>query len=160
MDKVFREKDLERKHVTGDYTRLYELLWDYALELKATNPDTTMKIYVCSEANPASHTRQFRRIYVFLGPFKIGFKECLTDLVGLDGAFMKGPFPSQVLSVWFLEHLGDDLELGINSNYTFISDRKKGLQTAICELFPNVERRYCIRHIHDNMRKKWGQNDK
>ena len=86
-----------------------------------------------------------------MGPLKKGFKACLRDLVGLDGAFMKGPFPGQVLTAvgldsnngiyplayaivesentaswkWFLENLGDDLELGSNSNYTFISDRQK-----------------------------------
>ena len=92
MDKVFRAKDMARKHVTGDYTKQFELLRDYALELQATNPDTTVKIDVCPNGNPASPTRQFRRIYVCLGPLKKGFKSCLRDLVGLDGAFMKGPF--------------------------------------------------------------------
>nr|KAJ0184843.1 hypothetical protein LSAT_V11C900494740 [Lactuca sativa] len=185
MDKVFRAKDMARKHVTGDYTKQFELLRDYALELQATNPDTTVKIDVCPNGNPASPTRQFRRIYVCLGPLKKGFKACLRDLVGLDGAFMKGPFPGQVLTAvgldsnngiyplayaivesentaswkWFLENLGDDLELGSNSNYTFISDRQKGLQIAVDQLFPNAEHRYCIRHIHDNMRKKWGQTE-
>ncbi|KAL7598870.1 hypothetical protein Lser_V15G23623 [Lactuca serriola] len=185
MDKVFRAKDMERKHVTAEYTKLFELLRDYALELQATNPNTTVKIDVCPNGNPASPTRQFRRIYVCLGPLKKGFKACLRDLVGLDGAFMKGPFPGQVLTTvgldsnngiyplayaivesentaswkWFLENLGDDLELGSNSNYTFISDRQKGLQIAVDQLFPNVEHRYCIRHIHDNVRKKWGQTE-
>ncbi|CAI9283649.1 unnamed protein product [Lactuca saligna] len=138
MDKVFRAKDMARKHVTGDYTKQFELLRDYALELQATNPDTTVKIDVCPNGNPASPTRQFRRIYVCLGPLKKGLKACIRDLVGLDGAFMKGPFPGQVLTIvgldsnngiyplayaiaesentaswkWFLENLGDDLELG------------------------------------------------
>ncbi|CAI9264792.1 unnamed protein product [Lactuca saligna] len=185
MDKVFRAKDMARKHVTGDYTKQFELLRDYALELQATNPNTTVKIDVCPNGNPISPTRQFRRIYVCLGPLKKGFKACLKDLVGLDGAFMKGPFPGQVLTAvgldsnngiyplayaiveskntaswkWFLENLGDDLELGSNSNYTFISDRQKGLQIAVGQLFPNAEHRYCFRHIHDNMRKKWGQTE-
>nr|KAJ0198065.1 hypothetical protein LSAT_V11C700376560 [Lactuca sativa] len=101
----------------------------FNFHFQATNLDTTVKIDVCSEANPASPTRQFKRIYILLGPHKKGFKVCLRDLLGLDGAFMKGPFPGLVLSAvvgsGFLEHLGDDLELGTNSNYTFISDRKK-----------------------------------
>nr|KAJ0193417.1 hypothetical protein LSAT_V11C800400910 [Lactuca sativa] len=151
MDKVFRAKDMARKHVTGDYTKQFELLRDYALELQATNLDTIVKIDVCPNGNPDSPTRQFRRIYVCLGPLKKGFKACLRDLVGLDGAFMKGPFSGHVLIVvgfdsnnviyplayaivesentaswkWFLENLGDDLELGSNSDYTFISDRQK-----------------------------------
>ncbi|XP_052624780.1 uncharacterized protein LOC111898031 [Lactuca sativa] len=185
MDKVFRAKDKARKHITGDYTKQYELLRDYVLELQATNPDTTVKIDVCSEPNPDSPTRQFRRIYVCLGPLKKGFKACLRDLLGFDGAFMKGPFPGQVLSAvgldsnngiyplaygivesenteswkWFLDNLGDDLDLGRNSNFTFISNRQKGLHTAVEQIFPNAEHRYCIRHIHDNMRKRWRQTE-
>ncbi|XP_052621580.1 uncharacterized protein LOC111904117 [Lactuca sativa] len=168
MDKVFKAKDKARKHITGDYTKQHELLRDYVLELQATNPDTTVKIDVCSEPNPDSPTRQFRRIYVCLGPLKKGFKACLRDLLGFDGAFMKGPFHGQVLSAvgldsnngiyplaygivesenteswkWFLDNLGDDLDLGRNSNFTFISDRKKGLHTAVEQIFPNVEHRY------------------
>ncbi|CAI9279652.1 unnamed protein product [Lactuca saligna] len=97
---------------------------------------------------------------------------------------MKGSFPSQVLTIvsldsnngiyplayaivesentaswkWFLENLGDELELGSNSNYTFKSDRQKGLQIAT-QLFPNAEHRYFTRHIHDNMRKKCMQSE-
>nr|KAJ0202110.1 hypothetical protein LSAT_V11C600322530 [Lactuca sativa] len=56
---------------------------------------------------------------------------------------------------WFLDNIGDDLDLGRNSNFTFISDKKKGLHTAVEQLFPNAKHRYCIRHIHDNMRKRW-----
>lgn len=26
---------------------------------------------------------------------------------------------------------------------------------AIAELFPNAEHRYCLRHIHENMKKNW-----
>ncbi|GKB75387.1 hypothetical protein Tco_0942282, partial [Tanacetum coccineum] len=35
-------------------------------------------------------------IYLF-GALKLGFRACKRDLLGLDGAFMKGPFPGQVL---------------------------------------------------------------
>ncbi|GKA59125.1 mutator type transposase [Tanacetum coccineum] len=81
--------------------------------------------------------------------FTIGLRR---DSLGLDGAFMKGPFPGQVLVAvgldsnngiyplayalveaesksswcWFLKCLGDDIDLHPNSNFTFISDRQKG----------------------------------
>ncbi|CAI9267040.1 unnamed protein product [Lactuca saligna] len=103
------------------------------------------------------------------------------DFLGVDGAFMKGPFHGQILSAvaldgnngiyplayavveaetlnswtWFLTHLGDDLGLASNSNFTFISDRQKGLSSAIADLFPCAEHRYCVRHIHENMRSRW-----
>ncbi|KAL6535664.1 hypothetical protein OROMI_027038 [Orobanche minor] len=37
----------------------------------------------------------FRRIYVCLGALKKGFKAIGRRLLGLDGAFMSGPFPGQ-----------------------------------------------------------------
>nr|GEV34210.1 hypothetical protein [Tanacetum cinerariifolium] len=73
-----------------------------------------------------------------ISPLKDEFRAGMRDLLGLDGAFMKGPFPGQVLPAlcldsnngiypmayaiveaenkdswtWFLECLGEDLNLG------------------------------------------------
>lgn len=149
--KVFRAKQLAQKHVYGDYEKQYSLLRDYVLELQQCNPGTTVKIDVYSEPNANLETRMFKRIYVCLGALKLGFKAGLRDFLGFDGAFMKGPYPGQVLTAvgldsnngiyplayaiveaenksswsWFLECLGEDLELSTNSNFTFISDRQK-----------------------------------
>ncbi|KAL4589414.1 hypothetical protein LXL04_002321 [Taraxacum kok-saghyz] len=151
MDKIFRAKAAATKIVVGDYTEQYEILRDYCLELQATNPGTTIKIDVYIEPNPSNPTRMFKRIYICLGPLKQGFKACGRDILGFDGAFVKGPFPGQVLTAvgldsnngiypvayaiveseniaswkWFLDCLGDDLDLGVNSNFTFIADRQK-----------------------------------
>ncbi|KAL4567999.1 hypothetical protein LXL04_023598 [Taraxacum kok-saghyz] len=54
---------------------------------------------------------------------------------------------------WFLELLEEDLNLGLRSNFTFISDRQKGLLPAISKTFPNAEHRYCLRHIQENLKK-------
>nr|GEW94986.1 hypothetical protein [Tanacetum cinerariifolium] len=56
---------------------------------------------------------------------------------------------------WFLDCLGDDLELFRNSNFTFISDRQKGVIPAIVETFPSAEHRFCLKHIYDNMKLSW-----
>ncbi|CAI9291399.1 unnamed protein product [Lactuca saligna] len=172
--KTFRAKQQALNHVQGDYASQYRLLRDYVLEVQARNPDTTVKIDVESEANPTVETRTFRHIYVCIGALKRGFAAGRRDFLGLDGAFVKGPYPGQVLSAvaldgnngiypletlnswtWFLSNLGDDLGLGTNSNFTFMSDRQKGLLPAIETLFPCAEHRYCLRHIHDNMKKNW-----
>nr|KAJ0220444.1 hypothetical protein LSAT_V11C200094290 [Lactuca sativa] len=173
--KVFRAKQLAHKHVHGDYEKQYSLLRDYC------NPGTTVKIDVYSEPNANLETRMFKRIYVCLGALKLGFKAGLRDFLGFDGAFMKGPYPGQVLTAvgldsnngiypltyaiveaenksswsWFLECLGEDLELSTNSNFTFISDRQKGILPAIANLFPSAEHRFCLRHIHENMKLQW-----
>ncbi|GJR74144.1 mutator type transposase [Tanacetum coccineum] len=42
---------------------------------------------------------------------------------------------------WFLDCIGDDLDLFRNSNFTFISDRQKGVIPAIAETFSSVKHR-------------------
>ncbi|KAI3675948.1 hypothetical protein L1987_85544 [Smallanthus sonchifolius] len=104
--------------------------------------------------------------------------------LGLDGCFMKGPYPGQILTVvgvdanngiypvafaiveaetsnswtWFLKCLGHDLDLQENSNITFLSDRQKGIIPAIKKVYPSAEHRYCLRHIPENMKTKWRGN--
>ncbi|GKC52697.1 hypothetical protein Tco_1075442 [Tanacetum coccineum] len=70
---------------------------DYVVELKSTNTNITIKITVERNTDPSLPTRVFKRIYVYLKALKLGFRACRRDLLGLDGAFMKGPFPGQVL---------------------------------------------------------------
>nr|GEY99538.1 transposase, MuDR, MULE transposase domain protein [Tanacetum cinerariifolium] len=67
------------------------------LEVQSTNPNTIVKIAVERNIDPSLPTRVFQRIYVCFEALKLGFRACRRDLLGLDGAFMKGPFPSQVL---------------------------------------------------------------
>ena len=149
--KAFRAKTKAVDQVRGDFTMQYQLLRDYVMELKESNPNTTVRIGVESEPNHECPTRKFKRIYVCLGASKAGFRACKRDFLGFDGAFMKGPFPGQLLTAvgvdpnngiyplaygiveseskdswtWFLEHLKEDLDLQSNSNFTFISDRQK-----------------------------------
>ncbi|CAI9281018.1 unnamed protein product [Lactuca saligna] len=144
--KTFRAKSEALNLVQGDFVTQYSLLRDYIVEFKLK-----------------------------------GFAAGKRDFLGFDGAFMKGPFPGQILSAvgldgnngtyplayavvetenisswtWFLSCLGEDLGLNTNSNFTFITDRQKGILNAIATLFPCAENRYCVRHIRDNMRKQW-----
>ncbi|GKA60565.1 RNA-directed DNA polymerase, eukaryota, partial [Tanacetum coccineum] len=134
--KAFRAKAKAEVQLRGDQEQQYALLWDY-----------------------------------------YGFWASGRQLLGLDGAFMKGNYPGQMLTAvsvdanngiypvaygiveseskeswtWFLSCLGDDLDLEANSNFTFITDRQKGLLPALKDLFPAAEHIYCVRHIHDNM---------
>ncbi|GKF59435.1 reverse transcriptase domain-containing protein, partial [Tanacetum coccineum] len=106
MSKAFRAKAKAEREIRGDHVLHYSMLKDYVVE---------------------------------------------RDLLDLDGAFMKGPFPGQVLVAvildsnngiyplayalfevesksswcWFLQCLGDDIDLHPNSNFAYISDRQK-----------------------------------
>ncbi|GKA38447.1 FAR1-related sequence 10, partial [Tanacetum coccineum] len=177
----YLEQKQAEKKLRGDYTQHYKRLRDYVLELQQSNPNTTVKIQVQSEADHAVPTRVFRRIYVCLGPLKEGFKARMREVLRLDGAFIKGPFPRQLLTVvsidpndgiyllaygivetentdfwtWFLTQLRDDLELYKNSNFTSISNRQKGIIPALSKLFPCAKHIFCVKHIHENMKLRW-----
>ncbi|KAJ9558166.1 hypothetical protein OSB04_012780 [Centaurea solstitialis] len=91
--KSFRAKQIAMKKLMGDYGQQYTVLRDYICELLRTNPGTTVKLDVVTDGQLNNDTRQFKRIYVCLGALKKGFAAGKRDLLGLDGAFMKGPFP-------------------------------------------------------------------
>lgn len=149
--KAFRDKAKDELNLKGDAEIQYTLLRDYCNELQKCNPDTTVKIDFYGEEDRGKTTRMFRRIYVCLGDLKRGFRDSGRDLLGLDGAFMKGQYVGQMITAvgvdanngicpvaygivesenqyswtWFLKCLADDFDLYANSNFTFITDRQK-----------------------------------
>lgn len=165
IHKAFRAKAKAESVIKGDAQIQYGLLRDYVLELQKANPNTTVKLDFEREGDPESTTRTFKRIYVCMGALKQGFKAGGRDLLGLDGAFMKGQYPGQLLTavsvdanngiypvaygiveseslqswLWFLTQLGDDLDLYPDSHFTFISDRQKVPLLLILRILYNME---------------------
>ncbi|GJX90059.1 hypothetical protein Tco_0343385 [Tanacetum coccineum] len=141
MSKAFSAKAKAEREIRGDHILQYSMLKDYVVELQTTNHNTTVKIAVEWNTDPSLPTRVFQRIYVCLGALKLGFKACKRELLGLDDAFMNGSFPGR--------------NLHPNSNFTFISDRQKGIVPTIKTVFPYAEHIYCLRHIHENIKQGW-----
>ncbi|GJR38728.1 hypothetical protein Tco_1214412 [Tanacetum coccineum] len=135
-DKSKWAKAKEQVHLRGDVEIQYSLLRDYANELQRCNPDTTVKIDVYGEEDHEKPTRMFRRIYVCLGALKRGFKESGRELLGLDGAFMRGQYYGQMLTA-----VGVDANNGI---YPVAYDRQKVLVPTIAKLFPAAEHRWLL----------------
>ncbi|GKB69199.1 chloroplast stem-loop binding protein of 41 kDa b, chloroplastic, partial [Tanacetum coccineum] len=98
-----------------------------------------------SDPTTRSKKRRIQRIYVCLGALKLGFRACRRDLLGLDDAFMKEPFPSQVLVA---------VELDSN-NGIYPLAYALGIIPAIKIIYPSAEHRYYLRHIHENMKQGW-----
>ncbi|XP_076924322.1 uncharacterized protein LOC143586727 [Bidens hawaiensis] len=168
--KMRREKTIALQRKDGDYTKQYTHLRCYIDELLKANPGSTIKLDVEPCANHNLKTRQFRRIYVCYAALVKGFKLLGRELLGLDGCFMKGKYPGQILTAvgtdgnnclypvafaiveaectdswkWFLDLLGDDLDLPHD-----------GLIQAVESVFPRAEHRFCCRHIHENLRQTW-----
>ncbi|KAJ0886626.1 hypothetical protein HanRHA438_Chr09g0381631 [Helianthus annuus] len=93
LHKVFIAKRIATTRIYGDYQEQYGLLRSYCDELLKANLGSTIKIDVEPCGNSASPTRQFRRVYVCFASMMRGFKMIGRPLLGLDGCFMKGPFP-------------------------------------------------------------------
>ncbi|XP_076901829.1 uncharacterized protein LOC143556379 [Bidens hawaiensis] len=149
--KMRREKTIALQRKDSDHTKQYTHLGSYIDELFKANPGSTIKLDVEPCANPNLKTRQFRRIYVCYAALVKGFRLLGRELLRLDGCFMKGKYPGQILTAigtdgnnclylvafaiveaectdswkWFLDLLGDDLELPHDANFTFITDRQK-----------------------------------
>nr|KAJ0199622.1 hypothetical protein LSAT_V11C600331000 [Lactuca sativa] len=173
LKKVVRAKTMAERIISGDYQVQYGFLRDYVLELLKTNPSTTVRIDVYPKTSLSITTRTFRRIYVCLGALKLGFKFGLRDFLGMYGTLLKGPYLGKVLTVvgldsnngiypvayavvetkltsswtWLLELLGEDLDMGANSNFTFIFDRQKGIIPAIEKVFPSAEHRRSMKRL-------------
>ncbi|GKA60577.1 ribonuclease H-like domain-containing protein [Tanacetum coccineum] len=127
--------------------------------------------YICHGTTP-----YFKRMYVCLAAVREGFLNGCRKYLGLDGCFLKGvvkgmlltavgkdpnnkmfPFAwaivekkSQSSWTWFLKHLKIDIKTIDGQEWTFMSDKQKGLLNAVQELFPQAEHRLCARHIYAN----------
>ncbi|GKC36587.1 heat stress transcription factor B-4-like protein [Tanacetum coccineum] len=132
MIKAFRAKAKAKREIRGDHVLQYSMLKDYVVELQSTNPYTTVKIAVERNIDPSVPTR---------GPFS----GQVLVAVGLDSN--NGMYPLAYALVeaenkssrcWFLQCLGDDIDLYPNLNFKFISDRQKGIIPTIKTVYPTA----------------------
>ncbi|KAL0427725.1 UNVERIFIED_CONTAM: hypothetical protein Slati_2947300 [Sesamum latifolium] len=107
-----------------------------------------------------------------------GFLSGCRPVIGVDGCHLKGPYGGVLLTAvpidpnnnlyplayvvvagetreswqWFLELLKGDLHIVRDDTYTFISDKQKGLIPAFECVFPGADNRFCVRHMHNNIK--------
>ncbi|KAM1748120.1 hypothetical protein ACFX12_009144 [Malus domestica] len=171
----YKALDRALKIIEGKHAEQYTKLWDYAEEVRNTNPGSTMKVKL--------DRGRFQMIYVCLGACKEGFKSECRPLIGLDGCYLKNVHEGQLLCavgidpndeiwviayavvemenksswIWFLELLVDDVGVVNQEGWTFISDQQNGLIPAFQKILPNSHHRFCVRHLYTNFRNlfKW-----
>ncbi|KAL2526776.1 Uncharacterized protein Adt_11830 [Abeliophyllum distichum] len=165
---AWRARRFARILIESSDEHQFGLLWSYAAELLRTNPGSTCRIAV--------HEDKFQGIYVCLDVCKKGFLSGCRQLVRLDGCFLKGSFGGQMLVAvtldandciyplafaivereqtsswrWFMRNLGGDLRIVNCNEWTFMSDRQKGLLNVIEEMYPQAEHRLCVSHMYTN----------
>ncbi|PKH85073.1 hypothetical protein CRG98_049997, partial [Punica granatum] len=148
--------------------------------LKRVNRDSLFDMMV--ERNVPESAAIFKRFYVGFEGLKQGFLNGCRPVISLDGCFLKTHLGGQLLSAvgrdgnnqmfpiawavvegenedswrWFLHRLTYDLGISDGFGWTMLSDQQKGLQNAVRAYMPNVEHRFCARHLYAN----WKKNNK
>ncbi|KAI3447350.1 hypothetical protein Pfo_004015 [Paulownia fortunei] len=171
---AYRAKRKALSMIEGNPDIQYSKLWDYAEELRKTNPGSTI-ILGTEEKNG---DKRFRKFYVCFNALKIGFLSGCRPIIWVDGCHLKGPHGGVLLIAfgvdlnnnlypityavvckecrntweWFLIILKNDLNIVRHHEYTFMSDKQKGLIQAFEEVFPDSNNRFCIRHLHNNFK--------
>ncbi|GJR34029.1 hypothetical protein Tco_1209713 [Tanacetum coccineum] len=78
----YKGKEKIKEQLRRDHQQQYAIIRDYAMELKERNKDTTVKIQVETNTGLTLNSKVFKRIYVFLGPLKDGYKALRRELLG------------------------------------------------------------------------------
>ncbi|XP_038680892.1 uncharacterized protein LOC119981819 [Tripterygium wilfordii] len=175
LSQAYRAKQKAREMIEGSAREQYARLRDYCAEIRDKNVGSTCIVQV--DRVTVDSPPQFKRIYLCLDGLKRGFLEGCRPLIGLDGCFLKGFYKGQLLTAigqdgnghiypiawavvlvenidnwsWFLGHLMNDL--GINTEWTFISDQQKGLENVFNNMLSGFEHRICTRHLYMNFSK-------
>ncbi|KAK8613997.1 hypothetical protein V6N13_122376 [Hibiscus sabdariffa] len=163
--------------IRGNVVHEFNRLFDYVFALRSADPNGTFDLMVERPTDVA--TPKFRRLYVCFSALKEGFKRFCRPIISLDGCYLKGEIKGEILSAvgrdgnnqifpiawalvevenretwaWFLENIQRDLNLGDGSKFTLISDMQKGLIEEVQLCLPNVEHRFCARHMYANWKK-------
>ena len=132
------------KIIHGDEEGQYKLLWDYATEVRRSNPGSTFYVSVDPEA-------RFSKLYMCLDASKRGFLQGCRPVIFIDGCHIKTRYRGQLLAavgmdpndcifpiaiavvevedtnnwLWFLDTLKTDLGIVNTTPWTIMSDKQK-----------------------------------
>ncbi|KAK4390303.1 hypothetical protein Sango_2093600 [Sesamum angolense] len=135
-------------------------------------------IMMMTDSDDGNINKKFAKFYVMFNTLRVGFLSGCRPIIGVDGCHLKGPHGGVLLTAvsidpnnnlyplayaivsgetreaweWFLGLLKSDLNMVREDAYTFISDKQKGLIPAFESVFPGSDQRYCVRHLHGNMK--------
>ncbi|XP_019164439.1 PREDICTED: uncharacterized protein LOC109160617 [Ipomoea nil] len=171
---AYKAMTFAKRDIKGEAEDNFKKIWSYDAEIRKTNPMSRFFIKLSDDGG----MERLKRVYVCWEACREGFKYC-RPLIGVDGCHLKGRVGMLLTAIsidgnegifslayafvegenkdswcWFLKLLQRDLEtIEINeNNLTFMSDKQRGLIPAFHEVFPRASHRFCVRHLHGNMR--------
>lgn len=155
--------------VVGDFDKDYDDLPRFLRELKYRDPET----YVALKSNGYHN---FQRCFWAFGACGRVFRTYIRKLIGIDAAHLRGKYPGILLMAtsvdgngnllpvafaiaevecgpaweWFLNHL--KIFLAVDpSSMTIISDRHRGILSAMSNVYPTAHHGLCCYHMSCNM---------
>ena len=93
--KCYRARCRAMSMIEGKLTEHYGKVWEYAAELRRSNPGSTIKVGCTINQEGVSY---FHRMYVCFNAVKIGWIVGCRRVIGLDGSFLKGQCKGELLT--------------------------------------------------------------
>ncbi|XP_057526227.1 uncharacterized protein LOC130805469 [Amaranthus tricolor] len=137
-------KRIAKKMIVGDACEEYSRVWDYAEAIRRFNPGSTAIVKCIGIDTPPP---LFQRMYICLSACKEGFVAGCRPIIGVDGAHLKGQFPGILLTVVEVLRSVSPSSSWVQAgceDFTFMSDRQKGLVEALNSVIPEAEIRFCF----------------
>nr|XP_017227610.1 PREDICTED: uncharacterized protein LOC108203301 [Daucus carota subsp. sativus] len=177
---VYNLKNYAVEKLFGGYDQSYADIPAYIKILCETNPDS--KAYFSSvESESLPRQLLFDKIFISFTAMWKGFLAGCRPLIGVDGTHSKGnyggillsavaldanneifPLAYAVVSVedkenwsWFFWNLYNLVKDSSRGDWTIISNKQKGIDLALMDVWPTAKRRYCCRHISRNYKKQF-----
>ncbi|XP_074282602.1 protein FAR1-RELATED SEQUENCE 6-like [Silene latifolia] len=177
---LYRMRDKALQLINGGHDTSYGLLPTYCEVVKLTNPGSYA---ICAWTTMDTPEKPLQNKSLFVS-FSAQFKGLIAgcrSLIGVDGTHLKGNYGGVLLSAiavdgnneifpvavgvvesenkesWsnFFWHLKQVLAESGREDWTIISDRQKGIEPALEQVWPSCYRRFCARHLCKNFKKDY-----
>ncbi|XP_021744717.1 uncharacterized protein LOC110710694 [Chenopodium quinoa] len=180
----YKVKALARVQIHGGFAESYALLPKYVEMIKETNIGSHALITWTDNGNEGS---RFKACFISFAAQVKGFLGGYRPIIGIDGAHLSGYYKGIMLTAVGIDGNNEIFVIAYGlvstesietwayffrnlkilfqqhgcekDDWTFISDRMRGVDSAVFEVFPRATRRICCQHLYSNCKNKgWSGN--
>ncbi|XP_057247171.1 uncharacterized protein LOC104883618 [Beta vulgaris subsp. vulgaris] len=173
---LYKVRSMARVELYGGFDEAYGLLPRYAEIIKETNPGSYALISWTGDTSQSQP--KFKSCVIAFSAQIKGFIRGCRSIIGIDGAHLSGGYkgvmltavsidgnnelfviayaivPTESIDSWC--YFFSNLKLIFQqegckrTDWTFISDRMRGVESALSDVFPQAARRICCQHLYSN----------
>ncbi|XP_010672324.1 uncharacterized protein LOC104888909 [Beta vulgaris subsp. vulgaris] len=173
---LYKVRGIAKERIYGGFNDSYGLLPGYVEMIKTTNPGS-YSLITWSEVI-AGEVPVFKACFISFACMVRGFFGGCRPLIGINGAHLSSHYKGQMLTVVAIDRNNElvhfaygivDTEsleswsyfvrnmkimfaqMGVHrEDWTSISDRMRGVDSALYDVFPKAVRRVCAQHLYSN----------